>query len=74
MRETKFKVGDTVICNNRKLKGAKSLTRGVGWSKNRNFTIHRIDNSSDLPTPCYFARSGSGVYEDFLDLIKLEIL
>ena len=61
----KFKVGQKVRC----IKGIKSVS-GDGWEKGEIFTITKVGPRVDGDDLIWGAKNGSGVYDNWLKLVK----
>jgi len=72
----KFKVGQLLRCItcSRPRISAGEDNPGGGWKEGLEFKTNRISYShQQIPIPIYWgAKGGSGVYEDFLELVTTE--
>jgi len=66
---TKFQIGDTVKCVNHMGTGHKF--GGSGWDDNKVFKVMKITKYEHRSTSCYWGNSQYGVYEDYLELVKI---
>lgn len=60
-----FQIGDEVIC----IETSTNNVKGSGWSRDRKFIVSRIKTISSGRI-CLFGDTGSGVYLEFLELVK----
>lgn len=65
---SKFNVGDLVKCIGES--AVSNMGNSSGWVKDKIFIIHEVRNIN-FGGSCYFPLNESGVYEESLELIKI---